>query len=713
MPKPEHQDQETPGSSNLSTIALEQGSRFYHIKRKCNHVLGSNMISSEHSELIEKIYECSSKINCESVEYSFQALDELSEKTATETSNTNSELNQTLAEPKFLNHVVYCWSQSEDVPSHLHAEALFRKLQNYRLNGLRTDIHTYNILINAIEDRISDISQAPSLINAIIHYLESEFKKDETMCPTVVTFTSIIKVLSRCSLPEAPDHAEKCLTKMIEYNKSGKIDKPPCQSLYTLVLKAWSNSGLATAGENAEDLLHRMQNSDVPGIFPDTIAFSVVLNIWGKQEKAWAANRAFAILKHMEKRFKSDNTNAKPNAYCYATVINAYGRIGKAVEAEQVLERFIKEYEASEDPDMRPDSVAFTSTINAWSKRGGYEGAIRAEALLEKMHSLFITTGNKMLEPHTFPFTSVLHAWARSREKMAARRAETILMRMQELHESGFENVKPNRISYATVIDCWAKSTEHGAAERAEALLNSLMSLYEQSGDIDLRPNSVTFSSVMDAWTKSRERNYIVRIEDLLSKMEQMYAAGAHYAKPNAISYTIVLTAHATDPKANNETVEKSFAIFNKMKKLERAGDSDLAPSTKTYGSMIRIVANRRGQHDNAGKAKELLQEMRKRKIVVDEYSLSYTFLACSRTKGSRSQQKAAFVIARSLYRELKQTVKKPSAASYTNFILACCGNNEKLVEEAYADCCKHGHGKDARVLKAVKRAAPNVLRRC
>jgi len=670
------------------------------------------MISFVRSGVIEKICECSSKINYESVEFSFQALDELSEKVAIAAPNSEAELLETLAEPKFLNHVVYCWSQSENVPNHLHAAALFRKLQNYRLNGLKTDVHTYNILINAIEERISDISQAPSAIDAIIHYLEVESETDKNMCPTVVTFTSIIKVLSRCNLPDAPNHAENYLEKMIQYHKSDKIDKPPCQSLYTLVLTAWSNCGLSTAGESAEDLLHKMQNSDVPGIFPDTIAFSVVLNIWGKQEKVWAANRAFTILKHMEERFKSDNANAKPNAYCYATVIDAYGRIGKAVEAEQVLERFIKECEISEDPDMKPDSVVFTSTINAWSKRGGYEGALRAEALLEKMHNLFVTTGNELLAPHTFPFTSVLHAWARSREKMAARRAETILMRMQELYESGFENVKPNRISYATVIDCWAKSKERGAAERAEALLSSLTSLHEQTGDISLRPNSVTFSSVMDAWAKSRERNYIARIEALLCRMERMFAAGAHYAKPNAISYTIALTAYATDPKANDETAEKSLAIFNKMKKLEREGDADLTPSTKTYGSMIRIVANRRGQHDNAKKAKELLQEMRKRKIVVDEYSISYTFLACSRTKGPRSQQKAAFVLARSLYREMKQTVKKPSAASYTNFILACCGNNEKLVEEAYADCCKHGYGKDAKVLKAVKRAAPNALRR-
>jgi len=663
-------------------------------------------------EKVDKIYARSNEFSHDGIACAFRNLDLLVQELETEPIDL-PEGAELLKNPKLLNHVINSWSQSDDAPSHLHAERLFLKLQEYRSHGMRIGTWVFNIVMHSVTEKINDKSQVPRLVNRIFNYMEVESEKDTNLRPDDITFTTAITVLSKCSLPEAPDYAEAFLKNMTLYYKSKKIEKGPTQSLYTLVLKTWSNSGLEIAGERAEDVLYQMQSSDMPGIFPGTIAFSVVLNCWGRQERLFATNRAFAVLKHMEERFKADKKNAKPNTYCYATVIDAYGCIGKAVEAEQVLERLLEAFDESQDPDLQPNAVAFTSAIKAWGKTDSPEGPMRAENLLERMHTLYLKTGNELLAPHFIPFTSVLHAWARCREKARkASRSEAILTRMQELYTAGYEDVRPNQISYATVIDCLAKSNERGAAQRAEALLESLMALYEETGDASLRPNTITFTSVMDAWAKSKEKYAVSRVEAILQKMEEIYKAGGKDAKPNTISYTITLRAFATDTNADEKTAEKALEILNKMKILERKGHKDLSPSAKTYGTIIRIIANRKGPHDNAKKVKELIQEMKNRSLQVDDFSFGYAFLACSRTRGSKARQNAAFVIARSLYREMLQKVKSPSAVSYANFIQACYGNNEKVAEEAYLDCCKHGHGQDVRVMRAIKRSAPRPRRR-
>mmetsp|Transcript_33288 Transcript_33288/g.50208 ORF Transcript_33288/g.50208 Transcript_33288/m.50208 type:complete len:679 (-) Transcript_33288:171-2207(-) len=665
------------------------------------------MTSSPAKSELADIYASCAKCTCEGISDAFRAFDTLMEKSNANDTGENS----IVPDLKLLNYIVYCWSESSHVPSDLHSEAVFHKLQSYHLKDLNPDARTYNLVIHSLVQRILDQSQIPRLIDCIFNYMETQSETVSICSPNASTFSTCINILSKCGLPEAPRQAEKFLEKMTHYYNNEKCPSPPTQSLYTLVLKAWSNSGLKIAGEGAENVLYQMEKSNIPGIYPDTIAFGAVLNTWGKLEDFTAANRAFTILKHMEARYKIDKKNAKPNTYCYTTVIDAFGRIGKAVEAERVLKRLLEAYFDSNDPDLQPDAVAFLSAINAWSKRGGYEGATKAESLLGEMQKLYLSTKNELLAPQTIPFSSVLHAWARSREKIAPHRAETILMMMQDLYESGCETVRPNRISYSTVIDCWAKSKEVGSAKRAEALLNKLDLLYKQTGDIELRPNTITFTSVMDAWAKSREEDSVLHVEAILRRMELMYESGAKYAKPNAYSYTIVLGAFAADSKANEKTIEKSFAILNKMKSLEKLGQVDMAPTTKTYGNVIRIIANRRGKHDNAKQVTELVQEMKTRGLKIDEFSLSYACLACARTRGPRNQQNAAFVAAKSFFREMLDTVKSPSAASFTNFILACCGNNQQLAEEAYVECCKLGYGRDVKVMRAVKRAAPHVLR--
>jgi chorismate mutase len=87
--------------------------------------------------------------------------------------------------------------------------------------------------------------------------------------------------------------------------------------------------------------------------------------------------------------------------------------------------------------------------------------AERAEVILNRMQELF-ESGNLDVKPDTICFSSVINAWARSRHRAAPQRAEAILNRMQELFESGNHDVKPNTICFNSVINAWAKSGSSG-----------------------------------------------------------------------------------------------------------------------------------------------------------------------------------------------------------------------------------------------------------
>jgi hypothetical protein len=67
------------------------------------------------------------------------------------------------------------------------------------------------------------------------------------------------------------------------------------------------------------------------------------------------------------------------------------------------------------------------------------------------MLELYIS-GNHDVRPNTISFSSVVDAWARSNDHTAPQRAEAILNRMEELYKSGNHDVKPSTISFASVI---------------------------------------------------------------------------------------------------------------------------------------------------------------------------------------------------------------------------------------------------------------------
>ena len=86
------------------------------------------------------------------------------------------------------------------------------------------------------------------------------------------------------------------------------------------------------------------------------------------------------------------------------------------------------------------------------------------------------------------------------------------------------------------------KFGEVGSAAKAENILNHVL---EGEGPVRVRPNTITFNSVIDAWSKSRAQDAAARSEEVLYRMQELYKKGYGDARPDTLSFTSVLHAHA------------------------------------------------------------------------------------------------------------------------------------------------------------------------
>lgn len=88
-------------------------------------------------------------------------------------------------------------------------------------------------------------------------------------------------------------------------------------------------------------------------------------------------------------------------------MINAFARTGQPENAERILSSMKRRYEISGDVSLKPDTICFTSTIDAYAKKGGEEAAERAENLLHEMENLY-NMGDKDVKPNTRTYSAVI-----------------------------------------------------------------------------------------------------------------------------------------------------------------------------------------------------------------------------------------------------------------------------------------------------------------
>jgi len=179
----------------------------------------------------------------------------------------------------------------------------------------------------------------------------------------------------------------------------------------------------------------------------------------------------------------------------------------------------------------------------------------QSNSSLEKKQ-LMHQQGFEDLRPNTITYSTVIDAWSKSGVKGAGDKAETILNKMQEKYEAGDENVKPDIRSFGAVLNCWAKE---GNGPRAEAILTHIEQLMHQQGFEHLRPNTIIYSTVIDAWANSRNDIGVTKVEAILDRMKQMKKQGYDNSAPSVITYNSIMSMYQRSKKKDERMLGKSI----------------------------------------------------------------------------------------------------------------------------------------------------------
>jgi hypothetical protein len=345
---------------------------------------------------------------------------------------------------------------------------------------------------------------------------------------------------------------------------------------YNSVLKALAKSSSLynkPAAVLAQDLLEEMEE---------------IHEIQAGENKKWYERLKGESLSEDELSRGPPRIRVKPNVRSYSTVMDAWGKqtnAGAAECAHDLLERLQQKHEATGDVALQPNVISYNTVINAWAKAGAHvEGAEECEVLLEEM-------GPGMAD--VISYNAVLHAWARSGLSDAGERAERILR--------GMNSVKPNGRTYTTTMDAWSRSyAVPDSALRAHYLLKEMEDL--AAFDDSMKPNYISYSTVINSYALSKtEPLKAHKAFNLLQRMHRLSKEGHPNVRPNRVTYNSVLNACATScPAAVADSLKEQDlegrvpalpdmvrTIYTQL--LENEG---LWPDHFTFGTVLKAVAN-------------------------------------------------------------------------------------------------------------------------
>ena len=110
-----------------------------------------------------------------------------------------------------------------------------------------------------------------------------------------------------------------------------------------------------------------MENPAHSEEFERSYTYNTLINCWAKSGERGAAARAEHVLQVMEKRHHDGDPDFKPNTRTHTSVIDAWaksGERGAARRAEQILNSMVSRYEASKDPDIKPNVHTANAVCN-------------------------------------------------------------------------------------------------------------------------------------------------------------------------------------------------------------------------------------------------------------------------------------------------------------------------------------------------------------
>lgn len=288
---------------------------------------------------------------------------------------------------------------------------------------------------------------------------------EQNICPDRISYTTTIRAWANTAsvhhhhidkpAVSIVQRAEDLLSTMERmYFEEGKEEMKPDEYTYATAVDAVGKSGESGAAQRAEAILRRMEEFHRAGktqVKPTHVTYTSVIDAYAKQCYSSSSQADAEAAELLLKQMEEEDDTIRPNKISYTAVIDAWGKCGEGKRAEAVLRRMQQKYEDG-DETVRPNSITYAVVINAYAKSNGSPNkAQKAFDVLSRMHAMYHTTKDVSFQPNTVVYTSCLNACAFTtaiEERPLA--LELLLRTMNELETSTY--CEPNNRSYATFL---------------------------------------------------------------------------------------------------------------------------------------------------------------------------------------------------------------------------------------------------------------------
>jgi pentatricopeptide repeat protein len=394
-------------------------------------------------------------------------------------------------------------------------------------------------------------------------------------------------------------------------NQPGRLSSTTTVSSATLSQSnAIDLNGNEKRAASIEDLTSKFLSEG----FDDEGATDVVLPIlhfWSKRESVAGAETVQEILDRLEEQVDSGEIS-NSNLHCghYAIAVDAWAKSGdndSSRKADAVVNRM-------HERGVKLNRVVYNSWMNAHAIQ---KNTTRVKEILSIMEN---DIPEEILVKDYNILISSLAKQGRPME------AENNVKSLVERYNKGEAACLPDLISYNLILDAWAKSGGTGCGTRA-----------------DVRPDQRSYVAAMSAVIRSGEENVIDRVERIRKK------AKSRGIDDDAYVFSTLLDAYATaGPNGSRTKVEE---ILGELEKIDTTMDDRIV----VYNTALKLFKESQDK-DAPSHAEELFQRM-KSQGAVDQVSYGTLITIYANQKGDSSARARV----ESLLKDMHETCLKPT----------------------------------------------------
>ena len=611
----------------------------------------------------------------------------------------HSSTSQGFVEPNLIcfNTCINAWAQTKGAES---ADNALKLLENmFEVSKihphLRPDTISFSSVISAFakSNRLDAGDQAEQLLQRSIDL----YKDGDNQCkPDSMTYNVVLEALSKQSKMEFLKHkpysqtvkrAEVLFEDMHTLWRDGSSNVRPDTITYNIMLDMYGN---LKETRKASAIFHKLIESD--SMNQDIITFNSMLHALINSNDQSYMSKAMKMIEEMTYNDPTSpygKLGIKPDQLSYNIVASGWAKkVSTNKNAIFEIEKLLSLFETclfDKSNEFKPVNSLYNICIDAWAKSKDPNAISKCQRLFDRMNTLSNDLNEPSLCPDTVSYTTLINALATSQMNDAPYIAENLIQQMKE------KEISPNLYTYSALVKCWSNSNLPQAAHKAVKILMYLKK-YSDDGNYTLRPNSQIFTSVLNCIANSAMSDAGTRAEEILDLMDSL---NQENLKPNEYTYTSVLKAWTKS--GSPEAPQKAIEMLNRME------SSGLEPTEACYNAAINAIAKSKSP-TKAKKAEIVLDRLLSSKSAKPSINTYSTVInACAYThldhRGKNDPLALeAFDISKRCFRQvLQHHANEMNSVVFNTFLQSCNNllapgkNRDALVSSVFEKCCQSG----------------------